>query len=90
MLYDNGLIVGFLAEVWQSGEKAEAIARAVDATVSWLKREMKSPQGFFYAAQDADNFAQADAAEPEEGDFYVWSMSEIEGICLTKQNSLNS
>ncbi len=80
MLYDNGLIVEFLAEVWQSGERAEAIARAVDKTVAWLKREMLSPAGFFYAAQDADNFAGAEAAEPEEGDFYVWSMSELSSL----------
>ncbi|MGI8933025.1 MAG: thioredoxin domain-containing protein, partial [Phormidesmis sp.] len=31
----------------------------------------------FYAAQDADNFTSAEASEPEEGDFYVWSMAEL-------------
>ncbi|PZO61230.1 MAG: thioredoxin domain-containing protein [Phormidesmis priestleyi] len=94
MLYDNGLIVEFLAEVWQSRDgkatsaeyRAEAtsevasgaaIVRAVDKTVTWLKREMLAPEGFFYAAQDADNFTSAEAVEPEEGDFYVWSMSEL-------------
>ncbi len=80
MLYDNGMIVEFLAEVWQAGERAEAIPRAVDKTVEWLKREMRSPEGFFYAAQDADNFADAEDVEPEEGAFYVWSMSELKGL----------
>lgn len=80
MLYDNGQIVEFLAEVWQSGERAEAIAHAIDQTVTWLTREMQSPAGFFYAAQDADNFTSAEAIEPEEGDFYVWSFSELSDL----------
>ncbi|MGB3296488.1 MAG: thioredoxin domain-containing protein [Phormidesmis sp.] len=80
MLYDNGQIVEFLAEVWQAGERADAIARAVDKTVAWLTREMQSAAGFFYAAQDADNFTSAEAIEPEEGDFYVWSMSELSDL----------
>ena len=87
MLYDNGLIVEFLAEIWQSGERTEAIARAVDKTVAWLKREMLSSAGFFYAAQDADNFADADAAEPEEGDFYVWSMAELSSLLTAAELS---
>ena len=77
MLYDNGQIIEFLAEVWQSGERSEAIARAIDKTVTWLTREMQSPAGCFYAAQDADNFTSAEAVEPEEGDFYVWSYAEL-------------
>ncbi|MGB3787761.1 MAG: thioredoxin domain-containing protein [Phormidesmis sp.] len=80
MLYDNGLIVEFLAECWQSGERSPAIERAVDKTVSWLKREMRSPAGFFYAAQDADNFTSEEAIEPEEGDFYMWSQAELASI----------
>ena len=81
MLYDNGLIIEFLAECWQSGESAPAIARAVDKTVRWLTREMRSPASFFYAAQDADNFTSEEAIEPEEGDFYVWSYDELAAAC---------
>lgn len=80
MLYDNGQILEFLAEVWQTGERSEAIARAIDKTVTWLTREMQSPAGFFYAAQDADNFTSAEAVEPEEGDFYVWSFGELTDV----------
>ena len=80
MLYDNGLIIEFLSEIWRNGKHEEAIFHAVDKTVDWLKREMLSPEGFFYAAQDADNFAEPDDAEPEEGDFYVWKFSELETL----------
>ncbi len=85
MLYDNGLIVEFLAECWQAGEKTPAIERAADRTVGWLKREMRSPAGFFYAAQDADNFTSEAAVEPEEGDFYVWSQAELASMLNDEQ-----
>ena len=80
MLYDNGQIVEFLANLWSAGIKEPAFETAISATVQWLKREMTSPQGFFYAAQDADNFTSPTAAEPEEGAFYVWSYQELEQI----------
>ena len=78
MLYDNGQILEYLANLWASGSEQPAIARAISKTVSWLQREMTHPQGYFYAAQDADNFTSPDEAEPEEGAFYVWSYTELE------------
>ena len=80
MLYDNGQIVEYLANLWGSGVQQLGIKRAIAGTVSWLQREMTHPQGYFYAAQDADNFATPEAIEPEEGDFYVWSYQELESL----------
>ncbi len=80
MLYDNGQIVEFLANLWSAGIQEAAFKVAIAGTVQWLKREMTSPQGFFYAAQDADNFTDPNAAEPEEGDFYVWSYRQLEEL----------
>ncbi len=80
MLYDNGQIVEYLATLWSAGVQEPAFKRAIAGTVQWLKREMTSPQGFFYAAQDADNFTDPNAAEPEEGAFYVWSYRELEQL----------
>ena len=80
MLYDNGQILEYLADLWSSGVRQPAIKRAIAGTVEWLQREMTAPQSYFYAAQDADNFTTAEAAEPEEGDFYVWSYSELESL----------
>ena len=78
MLYDNGQILEYLADLWSCGWQEPAFARAIAGTVQWLQREMTAPEGYFYASQDADSFATADAAEPEEGLFYVWSFSELE------------
>ncbi|MBT9313337.1 thioredoxin domain-containing protein [Leptothoe kymatousa] len=71
MLYDNGLIVEYLADLWSQGHQEPAFERAIDGTFQWLKREMWA--GYFYAAQDADSFVTPNDAEPEEGAFYVWT-----------------
>ncbi|NQZ64985.1 MAG: thioredoxin domain-containing protein, partial [Crocosphaera sp.] len=38
---------------------------------------MTAPQGYFYAAQDTDNFINADTTEPEERAFYTWGYGEL-------------
>lgn len=85
MLYDNGQIVEYLANLWSAGSTEPVFKRAIAGTVQWLKREMTSPQGFFYAAQDADSFSEPHAAEPEEGAFYVWSYEELEQLLTPEE-----
>lgn len=77
MLYDNGQIVEYLANLWGAGFEEPAFERAIAQTVEWLKREMTSPQGYFYAAQDADSFVTPSDVEPEEGVFYVWHYQDL-------------
>ncbi|MEH2003272.1 MAG: thioredoxin domain-containing protein [Nostoc sp.] len=85
MLYDNGLIVEFLASLWSTGVQEPAFERAVAGTALWLKREMTAPEGYFYAAQDADSFSESTAVEPEEGAFYVWSYSELQQLLTPEE-----
>ncbi|MCA6574253.1 MAG: thioredoxin domain-containing protein [Pseudanabaena sp. M57BS1SP1A06MG] len=73
MLYDNGLIMEYLANLWLSGFQEPAIARACDLTATWLQREMLAEEGCFYASQDADS-------EGREGKFWVWSFAELKKI----------
>ena len=77
MLYDNGQMVEYLANLWASGVQEPALERAIDLTVQWLQREMTAPDGYFYAAQDADSFTDPMSAEPEEGAFYVWDYQAL-------------
>ncbi|AFY42299.1 thioredoxin domain-containing protein [Nostoc sp. PCC 7107] len=85
MLYDNGQIVEYLANLWSAGIQEPAFARAIAGTVQWLQREMIAPEGYFYAAQDADSFTNSDAVEPEEGAFYVWSYSDLEQLLTSEE-----
>ena len=80
MLYDNGQILEYLANLWSKGIQEPAFKRAIAGTVKWLQREMTAPQGYFYAAQDADSFTEPHAMEPEEGAFYVWQYGELESV----------
>lgn len=85
MLYDNGQITEYLANLWATGMQEPAFAQAIDLTVTWLKREMMAPTGYFYAAQDADSFPTSESAEPEEGAFYVWSYAELQHLLSAQE-----
>ncbi|NET47119.1 thioredoxin domain-containing protein [Okeania sp. SIO2B3] len=87
MLYDNGQIVEYLANLWSAGHQEPAFKRGIIGTIDWLKREMTAPDGFFYAAQDADSFTTPDEAEPEEGAFYIWSYQELEKLLISEELS---
>lgn len=78
MLYDNGQIVEYLADLWAMGQQEPAFERAIAKTVTWLQREMIASEGCFYAAQDADSFIDNTENEPQEGAFYVWSYRELQ------------
>ncbi|MBF2055723.1 MAG: thioredoxin domain-containing protein [Cyanobacterium sp. T60_A2020_053] len=85
MLYDNGLIMEFLANLWARGEKQSQFKIVIDGIFTWLKREMGANQSYFYSAQDADNFATSDDEEPEEGDFYVWHYLDLKEIITEEE-----
>lgn len=72
MLYDNALIPVNYVEAYQI-TKDSFYLDALRKTLDYVLREMKSKEGGFYSAQDADS-------EGEEGKFYVWKKSEIKEI----------
>ncbi|MBX9625163.1 MAG: thioredoxin domain-containing protein [Gemmataceae bacterium] len=72
MLYDNALLTEAYVEAWQAS--GEPFYRQIaEETLGYVLREMTSPPGAFFSAQDADS-------EGEEGKFTVWSESEIRDV----------
>jgi uncharacterized protein YyaL (SSP411 family) len=72
MLYDNALLARIYLEAHQAtGDPF--FRRVAEETLDYVLRDMTSPEGGFYSAEDADS-------EGEEGKFYVWTPIEIEGV----------
>jgi uncharacterized protein len=72
MLYDNALLPMVYAEAYQITKDAFYL-RVIKKTLDFVLREMRSTQGGFYSAFDADS-------EGEEGKFYVWKKQEIKKL----------
>ena len=72
MLYDNALLVMAYAEAY-AVTKNNVYKKIACDTLTYLMRDMTSPSGGFYSAEDADS-------QGVEGKFYVWSKEEIERI----------
>ena len=72
MLYDQALLVPLYLEAYQATNKKLYIETA-EEILSYVMREMTSPMGGFYSAEDADS-------EGEEGKFYIWTEDEITNL----------
>jgi uncharacterized protein YyaL (SSP411 family) len=72
MLYDNGQLLSLYAQAYRYDPKPE-YQRLLESTLTWLEREMLSPEGGLFAAQDADS-------EGVEGKYYVWSPEEMRAV----------
>ncbi|MBL1215100.1 MAG: thioredoxin domain-containing protein [Ignavibacteriae bacterium] len=72
MLYDQAMLAMAFIECYQATGK-EKFKTTAEEIFKYIARDMTSPHGGFYSAEDADS-------EGEEGKFYVWSNSEIEEI----------
>ncbi len=72
MLYDQALLALAYLEAYAATGKSE-YAQTVREIFSYVIRDMTSPQGGFYSAEDADS-------EGEEGKFYLWKAEDMSSI----------
>ncbi len=72
MLYDNAQAISLYSKAYKVYGKKE-YKNIVLGTIAFLNREMKSPDGTYYAALDAQS-------DGKEGKFYVWTKIELQDI----------
>lgn len=72
MLYDQATLMLAFSEAWAL-ERDPLFLRTINEIFTYLNDKLRSPEGAFYSAEDADS-------EGEEGKFYVWSWAELKDI----------
>jgi uncharacterized protein len=80
MLYDNALLSRLYLEAYQE-TRDPFYRRIAEETLDYVVRDMTSPEGGFYSAEDADS-------EGEEGKFYVWTLEEIRDVLEADEAAL--
>ena len=80
MLYDNALLVRAYVQAWQLTKDPE-YERVVRETCEYVLRDMTSPEGGFYSAEDADS-------EDYEGTFYLWTPAKVKAVVPGKDGDL--
>ncbi len=75
MLYDQAMLILAYTEAYQATHN-EDFAKTTREIFTYVLRDMTSPDGGFYSAEDADS-------DGEEGKFYVWEKSELQRILGT-------
>ena len=80
MLYDQALLLWAYAEAYQATGKQEFAATAREIA-AFVLRDLKSPQGGFYSAYDADS-------EGGEGAFYQWEYAELKALLSPEELEL--
>ena len=84
MLYDNAQLAVNYLEAYQIS-KDSFFLKVAQETLEYVLRDMTSPEGAFYSAEDADSLPTAEdshknlkqAGEKSEGLFYLWDEAEI-------------
>lgn len=72
MLYDNALLARTYLRAWHKTAN-ESYAATTRNTLDFLLKEMRDPDGGFYASLDADT-------DHEEGTYYIWTVTELQTI----------
>uniref|UniRef100_A0A8V1AN33 Spermatosis associated 20 n=1 Tax=Gallus gallus TaxID=9031 RepID=A0A8V1AN33_CHICK len=79
MLYDQGQLAVVYSRAFQiSGD--EFFADVAADILLYASRDLGSPAGGFYSAEDADSYPTATSSEKREGAFCVWAAEEVRAL----------
>lgn len=87
MLYDQAQLVVACVEAFQISGKI-SYANAARDILDYVRRDLLSPEGGFYCAEDADSLLTEGRPEHAEGAFYVWTQAEIEAALTPPEAAL--
>ncbi len=81
MLYDNALLLGVYARGWRRTPDHDTwlrgfFAGVVESLIGWLQREMRTDEGLYASAQDADSADIRGFAH--EGAYYLWNLELLD------------
>ncbi len=79
MLYDQAQLAVAYLETYQA-TRDQFFAETARDVLDYVLRDMRSPEGGFYSAEDADSLMAAGKPEHGEGAFYVWEAGQIEKV----------
>ena len=77
MLYDQAMVALVYTEAFQATDQPQ-YGETAELIFEYVWRDMRSPEGAFYSAEDADSINRN--GEREEGAFYVWSEEELADV----------
>ncbi len=80
MLYDQAQLATLYAEAFLATGRTE-FALTAREILTYVLRDMTSPEGGFYSAEDADS-------DGEEGKFYYWTTKEVRDILGDEESRL--
>jgi uncharacterized protein len=72
MLYDQALLLMAFTEAWLAAKKP-VYRQTAEAIITYVTRDLSSPEGAFISAEDADS-------PGGEGAFYLWTRKELDEV----------
>ncbi|MER7815028.1 thioredoxin domain-containing protein [Streptomyces sp. NPDC096153] len=79
MLYDNALLCRVYAHLWRV-TGSDLARRVALETADFMVRELRTPEGGFASALDADSALPDGSGKHEEGAFYVWTPGRLREV----------
>lgn len=84
MLYDNAQLLTSSLELAKlfpvSDPVHETLLKTASSIITYVSCDLRSPEGAFYSAEDADSLPTHDSTVKKEGAFYAWTVQELDEI----------